>query len=81
MDEAKTAKISNLWTFLPVIQLKDHLLTSGRTPFCPTVHRLTTIIDLQLRKKLCICSNAKHIVPKQYFTFIQTVGCYLNNAA
>ena len=30
-DEAKTAKISNFWTFWPVIQPIDHLITSGRT--------------------------------------------------
>ena len=46
MDEAKTAKISNFWTFWPVIQLIDHPLTSGCTPFCPTVHRYKKCSDI-----------------------------------
>ncbi len=44
--EAKTAKISNFWTFWPVIQLIDHILTSGRTP-------CTFYIYGQCGKKVC----------------------------
>ncbi len=46
--EAKTAKISNFWTFWPVIQLIHLLLTSRCTPFCPTVHRCKKCSDIRI---------------------------------
>ncbi len=46
MHEAKTAKISNFWTFWPVIHIIDHLLTSRHTPFCPIVHRCKKCCDI-----------------------------------
>ena len=46
VGKVKTVKISNFWTFWPLIQLIQLLLTSGSTPFCPTVHRFKKCSDI-----------------------------------
>ena len=37
-DDAKIAKICNLWTLWPVIQLINHLFKIRQKTFCPMFH-------------------------------------------
>ncbi len=68
MHEAKTTKISNFWTFWPVIHLIHHLLTSGHTQ-----HQLLSDFEKMAYKlnymifavfALCIASILKSLNPE-----------------